>query len=312
MHVTTHANDANHDMSKGPEHIKWKEVASAPVDRVGHIAVLLNNKVYVGGGNEYRGKGSYLIRTYDVANDTWNHSPICVPFCYFALATFKNYLIIAGGFDIRESITNKIFMLENNQLKDYAKLLTPKYAATAVGHNRFLIIVGGVSNEKLLGSTELFDSATGQWHVCGNLPRPHSWLKAVKIKNTLYLLGGCKHSNLDSCAAFYASLDGLAKHQLKWASIQDTPWQLSASASVHGEHLLAIGGGKHIEEDNERIHASEVFMFNKINQNWELIGHLPSARYGPAAVSLDDNNVMVMGGVNAYAPRTDIIWIGTC
>ena len=203
-------------------------------------------------------------------------------------------------------------MLENNQLKEYAKLLTPKYAATAVGHNRFLIIVGGVSNEKLLGSTELFDSATGQWHVCGDLPRPHSWLKAVKIKNTLYLLGGCKHSNLYSCAAFYASLDGLAKHQLNWASIQDTPWQLSASASVHGEHLLAIGGGKHIEEDNERIHASEVFMFNKINQNWELIGHLPSARYGPAAVSLDDNNVMVMGGVNAYAPRTDIIWIGTC
>ena len=68
---------------------------------------------------------------------------------------------------------------------------------------------------------------------------------------------------------------------------------------MHGEHLLAIGGDKHIEEDNERIHASKVFLFNKINQ--KLIGHLPSARYGPAAVNLDDNNVMVMGGV-AYAP----------
>ena len=62
-------------MSNGPEHIKWKEVASAPLNCVGHTAMLLNNKVYVGGGNEYRGKGSYLIRTYNIANDTWNHSP---------------------------------------------------------------------------------------------------------------------------------------------------------------------------------------------------------------------------------------------
>ena len=110
---------------------------------------------------------------------------------------------------------------------------------------------------------------------------------------------------------FYAELDDLAKHQLKWDCIQDTPWDLSTPASIHGEHLLAIGGvGKHIDE--ERIHASDVFLFNKINQNWELIGHLPSARYGPAVVSLDDSNVMMMGGENAYAPRTDIIWIGSC
>ena len=272
--------------------------------------MLLNNRVYVGGGNECRGKGSYLIRTYNIANDSWNHSPICVPFCYFALATIKNYLITAGGFDVRGNITNKIFMLENNQLKEYAKMVTPKYRTAAVGHNRYVIIIGGISNDKILASTELFDSAAGQWHVCRGLPRPHSWLKPVKIKNTFYLLGGCKHSDLDSCAVFYAELDDLAKHQLKWDCIQDTPWDLSTPASMHGEHLLAIGGGKHIDE--ERIHASDVFLFNKINQNWELIGHLPSARYGPAAVSLDDSNVMVMGGVNAYAPRTDIIWIGSC
>ena len=60
-----------------------------------------------------------LIRTYYVANDSWNHSPIYVPFCYFALATFKNYLIIAGGFDVSGNIANKIFMLEDNPLKEY-------------------------------------------------------------------------------------------------------------------------------------------------------------------------------------------------
>ena len=191
-------------------------------------------------------------------------------------------------------------------------MLTPKYKATAASDEGFVIIVGGISNDKISASTELFDSATGQWHTCSSIPRPHSWLKSVKIKNTLYLLGGCIHSGESSCAVFSAKLDNLARHQLKWDSIQDTPWHFSATASVHGEHLLAIGGGKHIDEDDDRIHASDVFMYNRANQNWELIGNLPSAKYGPVAVSLDDNNIMVMGGVNAYAPRTNTVWIGSC
>ena len=302
-------------MANGPELTEWKQVASAPlpVSRVGHTAVLLNNKVYVGGGNESIGKGSYLIRTYNVANNLWSESSISVPFCYFAIATLKNCLIIAGGHDKRGIITDKVLLLENDQLKEYVKMLTPKYEATAVSHDKFIIIIGGISDGKLLASTELLDNSTGQWHICGNLPRPHSWLKSVKIKNVLFLLGGCTYNGFLSYAVFCAELDDLIKHQLKWQSIPDTPWKLSAPACMHGKHLLAIGGGKPRGEDYacDRILASDVFMFNKVNQNWELIGHLPSARYGPVAVNLDDDSVMVMGGVNAYSPRIDNVWIGT-
>ena len=69
-----------------------------------------------------------MICICNVANDTWNHSPMCVPFCYKLLDG-------ACGFDIKGNISNKMFMLHQNM------------ELHAVGHNTFMINVGGMCNQ---------------------------------------------------------------------------------------------------------------------------------------------------------------------
>ena len=216
--------------------IKWEEGAPAPVGRADHTAVWLNGLVYVGGGWETGGR-SYIINCYDPVNNSWSF-PINTPYCFFAMTTLNNKLLIAGGMDKSYKATNQILTMDAGQLKNYTKMITARSYATATGHQGMLIITGGWDDKgKRLSSTELFDSSNGQWHVSNDLPQPHYWLKSVIVDNILYLLGGLNKDDSASPAVFTASLDTLLRHQLKWNTLQDTPWCRSAPVSVYGTHL---------------------------------------------------------------------------
>ena len=291
--------------------IKWEEGAPVPVYRSGHTAVWLNGLVYVGSGLGIGGT-PYIINCYDPVNNSWS-SPINTPYCYFAMTTLNDKLLIAGGLDKSYKRTNQILTMDAGQLKNYTKMITARSYATATGHQGMFIITGGIG-DKMLSSTELFDSSNGQWYVTNDLPQPHTWLKSIIVDNILYLLGG---NNKDgaSLAVFTAPLDTLSRHQLKWNTLQDTPWCFSAPVSVYGTHLLIVGGHKEIGDKYTR--TSDVYKLNKVSHSWEAIGHIPSAisssaRELSAAVSTADNRVIVIGGVNDKGEYTNTVWIGSC
>ena len=269
----------------------------------------LNQLVYVGGGYEVGLKASYVINCYDPVNNSWS-SPINTPYCVFAITTLNDKLLIAGGRDKGIKRNNQILTMDAGQLKNYTKMITARSAATAIGHQGMLIITGGVDDKgKRLSSTELFDSRNGQWYVSNDLPQPHSLLKSVIVDNILYLLGGCNKDG-DSPAVFTAPLDTLSRHQIKWNTLEDTPWHRSAPVSVYGTHLLIVGGGKKIRD--KLTCTSDVYKLNKVSHSWEATGHILSARSSSAAVSTADNRLIVIGGVNDKGEYTNTVWIGSC
>ena len=277
--------------------------------RYGHTAVWLNGLVYVGGGYETGWKRSFIINCYDPVNNSWSSS-INTPYCLFAMTTLNNRLLIAGGEDKSYKRTNQILRMDAGQLKNYTKMITARSYATATGHQGMLIITGGMDdNYKRLSSTELFDSSNGQWYVTNDLPQPHTLLKSVIVDNILYLLGGYNKDGA-SPAVFTAPLDTLSRHQLKWNTLQDTPWYRSAPVSVYGTHLLIVGGSKEIGD--KYTPTSDVYKLNKVSHSWEAIGHIPSARSASAAVSTADNRVIVIGGVDDKGEFTNTVWIGSC
>ena len=297
------------DLFSGPVNMKWEEGAPAPVSCAEHTAVWLNGLVYVGGGWETI-MVSYNINCYDPVNNSWS-SPINTPYSLCAMTTLNNKLLIAGGRDKSNKITNQILTMDTGQLKNYTKMITARSDATATGHQGMLIITGGMDDKyKRLSSTELFDSSNGQWYVTNDLPQPHTRLQSVIVDNILYLLGGNNKDSYPSPAVFTAPLDTLSRHQLKWNIHQDTPWCRSAPVSVYGTHLLIVGGGKKI--GHKYTHTSDVYKLNKVSHSWEAIGHIPSARDAPAAVSTADNRVIVIGGMNDKGEGTNTVWIGSC
>ena len=294
--------------------IKWEEGAPAPLAGHSHTAVWLNDIVYVGGGREREVVGLYglpscNIKCYDPVNKSWR-SPITTPYSLFAMTTLNNKLLIAGGLDKSPKTTNQILTMDDGQLKNYTKMTTARSWATATGHQGMLIITGGEGDKyKKLSSTELFDSNNGQWYICSDLPQPHHCLKSVIVDNILYLLGGLNKDGGYSPAVFTAPLDTLSRHQLKWKTYQDTPCRRFAPVSVHGTHLLIVGGCKWI--GGKTTTTSDIYKLNKVSHSWEAIGNVPSARKEAAAVSTDDK-VIVIGGVNDKIQYTNTVWIGSC
>jgi len=279
--------------------IKWQKGAPAPVKGSHHTAMLHNGKVYIGGGF-----GSYYtINIYTPANNSWSPSPINHPCEYFALTTLNNQLITAGGIDRSNKTTNKIFSLDGDQLKEYTRMITPRCDAAAVGYQGTLIITGGKDdNYKTLATTELYHSATSQWYNTSDLPSPHWGLQSVVVDNVLYLLGGPQGST----TVFTAPLNDLTSHQLKWSTQQDTPRCLKTPVSIQGRHLLTIGGRK------GGVVTRDILMFNKVSHNWEVIGKIPSARFGSAVVSIANNKIVVIGGWDDKRQSTNTVWIGSC
>ena len=291
--------------------IKWKEGAPAPVGRADHTAVWLNGLVYVGGGFEaMEEEGSYTINCYDPVKNSWS-SPMNTPYRLFAMTKLNNKLLTAGGKDKSNKITHQILTMDDGRLKNYTKMTTARYAATAAGHQGMLIITGGMDDKiKTLSSTELFDSTNGQWYTCSDLPQPHYCLQSVIVDNILYLLGWINKDVTYSSAVFTVSFNNLSRHHLKWNTHQDTPWCASAPVSVNGAQLLIVGGSKKMGFDHKR--TSDVHKLNKITHRWEAIGHIPSARSSSAAVSTADNRVIVIGGYDDKGWETNTVWIGSC
>ena len=221
------------------------------------------------------------------------------------MTTLCDNLLIIGGIDKSYQYTNCVLRMEADQFGNYTKMTRARSSPAAIGYQGMLIITGGKDNNGKLSSTELFDSVTGQWYACNDLPRPHSWLQPVIIDDKLYLLGGIYYNGA-STAVFTASLDTLNRHKLKWNTHKDTPWPNSTPVCVCTKHLLIVGGCKN------SILTSNVYKLNKDDRTWEAIGCIPSERESTSAVSTSDITIIVIGGLNKNEEIIKTVWIGSC
>ena len=218
---------------------------------------MLHGSVYVGGG--YEGKHvkddqySNRLDVYNLTTNRWDSSPITTPYCFFAMTALDDKLIIAGGVDKNGKITNEVLVLDGGEWEYYSKMPTSRRCATAVACQSMLLIVGGQNIIKgqwtMLATTELL--CTNEcWYTCNNLPVAHMQLKAIVAGNVLYVLGGYTAGLNQSPQVFIALLDNLSSHQLKWQSLPDTPWCLSAPVILF-KFLLTVGGRRPSDDHSQ-------------------------------------------------------------
>ena len=289
--------------------LKWEELAPLPVCRTAHIAVLLGEVVYVGGGYEGTGSDkqhSYRLDVYNLTTNQWSPSPIITPYCWFALAILGNKLVTAGGVTKNNEVIKKILILHAGQWKDYSEMPTARYHATAVGHCSMLIVAGGtiaVEGEwNRTSTTELLDTTNGCWYTCNSLPSPHCQLKAVILNDELYLLGGIDKDRQPSRQVFVAPLDTLPTHELNWQSTLKTPYCYSSPVVLHN-FLLTVGGKK-------QSSTSKVCILNSSTGHWKELTNIPEARSFSVAVGISDH-VVVIGGITNNNEYSNSVWIGS-
>ena len=242
--------------------------------------------------------------------NSWN-PPISIDYCWFAMATLNNRLLIVGGKNrVGGKATDQIFKMDTTgQLEFYTKMNTARSWTTAFSHEDMLLVVGGKDvNGTALSSIELFDSRNEEWYLCNNLPSPHYLLGAVIVNSNLYLLGGVNQNNECSPKVFVASLDTLStRHELNWRAHTDTPYHCSAAVCVDGTHLLLLGGSR----NHHHEYTSDVYRLDQGSESWVKIGNLPFVRNLLAPVVMDDGSIIVIGGTKNKGIPANTMWKGS-
>ena len=129
--------------------------------------------------------GNVVIQ-YDLESGDWREIP--TPLEAFALASFNNQLVLAGGGDSDsiEDSTIRVWDSERGAVVDssYPPMLAGRGASAAVGYGNYLILACGVFRRS---DVEVFDSSSGRWYKAQPVPMGGHTMSSAVVGDCWYL-----------------------------------------------------------------------------------------------------------------------------
>ena len=313
-------------------------------------AVVMGEKVYIGGGHTEHGEDHKQVFQYDPSRNGWSHLP---PhhLVNFAMAQFMGHLITVGGLIPGGGVTGKVyrFIEQPQKWEDFLKPMPTARSSISVATTQSAIVASGggtIRDDKAVpyATVEVYSSETSQWHTADTLPIPCWTMTSVTIADTWHLLGGfggdgkiipkciptVMHAPLTSLIQKATSLTHQSASPMSvWKTLPDTPLLGSAAASLSG-NLLAVGG-RDDEADLPLARSLSLFrslfftthsspiklspavhVFLPVTNSWVRVttGELPESCYACTAVQLSSNRLLVMGGVDDQKRPIKTVFLG--
>ncbi|KAM9820468.1 kelch-like protein 41b [Neosynchiropus ocellatus] len=109
-----------------------------------------------------------------------------------AVVSHKGLVYCIGGKTDDNKALNKMFVYNHKQAewRELAAMKTPRSMFAAAVHNGKIIVAGGVNEEGLSASCEIYDFATNKWEPFAEFPQERSSVNLVSAAGTLYAVGG--------------------------------------------------------------------------------------------------------------------------
>ena len=287
-----------------PLNLTWRTGKDMPIAMGGPVqSVVIGYSVYVGGGSPSLDKNRYIVMKLDLRRDEWTELPQYSA-CYFSMTSLANRLVLVGGIQTSQKLTNQIAVFESGKwTHPYPPMHIARKCSTALTFNNFIIVAGGsldkiLSNWSRCESVEILNLDLGRWYIVESLPTPRTSGRSTRVGNILFLMGGFD-STSSTKVVHKIDLNELIATKVvpkqatfpPWQTIEDTPLGLSTPLNVDGS-LFAIGGSK------ASIHypSSSIYLYKPDSKMWVKVGDLPTARFGCSCSVLPDGEVIIAGG----------------
>ncbi len=269
----------------------------------GACAVVVNGKVYIGGGGAGRAEDKYIIQVYTPESDGWSRLPEC-PVRWFSIAIVLQQLVLVGGYSRDRHDQSTILVWDSTSQRwttPYPNMPTARASPAAVGYQQFLVVAGGHVGSRLT-TVEVLNSSTKQWSTASSLPIGCSDLTPALVGDTLYLLGGFTgltglHVYSPNKQMFSVSLPALVSHAVSTPRAPSPTWEAtdteltrSTAVSLH-DSLLAVGG-----EDDQNRRSSAIRLYNPQTRHWTKVGDVPAALSKCSCTVLPSGELIVLGG----------------
>ncbi len=284
---------------KPPFTFRWKRERNMPFGMGGPVqSVVIDDVVYVGGGYADQNDVRRECTVIRFKRGHWTKLPQYKT-RFFAMTSYANQLVLVGG---RDSKTSKMLGVfdSDNWTYPFPPMNNARESSTAVSHNNYIIVAGGISQRDWQTFTiEVLDVDSKKWYDAQSPPTPRTELKSQLIENTLYLMGGFEKIHSTIKIVHYVDLDDLIAKAIAdedeatptlWQTTKETPLTLSAPLSVRG-FLLAIGG-----LCDDFTASPLIYFYQPDTMTWVKLGRFPSARYNCTCAVLNRGEIIIAGG----------------
>ena len=294
-----------------PLKLKWKRGKDLPftIDDWAQAVVLLD-KVYIGGGSSVYDEDKRTVIVYDPQHDSYD---TLQPYTYrsFSMTALKNQLVLVGGLESKgRKKTDKLAVWNGQWTHPLPPMTTVRSSPSVITHkDRWIVVMGGGDDSTVLTSVEILDtSESSQWYQAAPLPHPCFRVVPVTIGDTCYLLGGYSTKGYVSRRATCVSINSLVTQAIDtsqpassspapslWQILPDVPHTYSTPLAVRGT-LLLIGG--HYSED--------IFHYQPNSKSWVKVGETPTTRTSPTCTVLPGSGEVFVAGGHMTDTRVDI------
>ncbi|XP_077998754.1 kelch-like protein 26 [Glandiceps talaboti] len=260
-------------------HHQWKQLPIMPIQRLDHAVAVLDNFLYVVGG-QYTGNscGNDSIGTvhrYDPRFNMWlQMCPMEKRRALFTLNALNGRLYAVGGkneYGVLASV--ECFDPENNCWTYIQPLALASYAHASTEYEGKLFISGGVITSRFFSDALLcYDPESGEWSQKTSMETPRGMHSMCAIRNKVYVAGGNgkdhngRRVDILSVECYNPLID-------EWSILAPLSIGLSmAGVTVRNNQMYIIGGYSGRQGQRRKsVHA-----YDTENNVWTVIGELPS------------------------------------
>ena len=195
------------------------------------------------------GRATRTILAYDRILQKWEALPEA-PVKNYAIANYQGQLVIVGGAN-GSTLSGSVYCYDDGQWLDrnIPAMNLPRENAIAVGFDKHLIVMGGVSSKvgglltSVLKNVEVYWEQLRQWYTGPDLPRQGLLMQSASADRHLYIL------HPDGWTVRYCSLDQLvnaAKNgccpELLWHKLEKRVPYTRCSLAVYNNTLITLAG----------------------------------------------------------------------
>lgn len=297
--------------------LDFKQSTDLPVGLCDAQAAFLNNKLYVGGGKDL----NIYVCDFSASTRPWTH--IVSKAEYSAITVYRSQLVVVGGRlpDVN-IITSQLWVLQGDTLdvQTISAMKTARLAASAVSHDRYLIVVGGELGASMVLSVEIYDGASKEWFQTAPLPSGSCYIKSTLSRGVVYLTGGWSQQK----SVYYASVRSLLAAIRQVPQAQSNPtvpvdygvWQTLAkltyplcSCAVFQKTLIAVGGRDTGVDSGATASSSPIHMYSSSIKQWVKVGEMPLSIDKTCTVVSTSGDLIVVGGRTSHTNASKAVYV---
>mmetsp|Transcript_15794 Transcript_15794/g.36276 ORF Transcript_15794/g.36276 Transcript_15794/m.36276 type:complete len:484 (-) Transcript_15794:576-2027(-) len=178
---------------------KWTKLPSLRTARYGCCATIVDDIVYIFGGNDEHYCGLRSVEAFNWKNQQWISNSLAIPRMpkerTFGCAHYiQEKVYLCGGHDDRIKWISQMDVWDPvlyTWSTTSSKMPNPRWGFGSVGLcNRYIVMAGGYNGEGPISDCQVFDALQGTWHTMPSLTCARRDCGMTVLENKLLVVGG--------------------------------------------------------------------------------------------------------------------------